>query len=343
MTLLYAGLDVSLELTSICVVDADGRIILETKVASEPDAIAGRLGALSNNFERVGLEAGPLSQFLYFGLRDVGYPVVCIETRHSKAAIMAMSMNKNDRNDARSIAQLVRSGWFKAVHMKSVESQELRTLLCSREFLVNKLRDHENEIRGLLRPFGLKVGQVSASGYAGRVRELVKDRPRLQFCMEALLVAREVIMKQLSALHGELLRVTKNDELCVRFMGIPGVGPVTALAFKTAIDRPDRFRRSSDVGAHLGLTPRQHQSGEVDRRGRIAKNGDRLTRTALFAAANVMLSRSTQWTALKHWGLSIAKRSSLKKAKVAVARKLSVIMHRMWRDGSSFRWTIKDA
>jgi len=343
MSLLYAGLDVSLEKTSICVVDAVGSIVLETKVDSEPEAIVGRLRELADTFDRVGLEAGPLSQFLYFGLRDAGYPVVCIETRHSKAAIMAMSMNKTDRNDARSLAQLVRSGWFKTVHVKSVESQELRTLLGSRAFLVNKLRDHENEIRGLLRPFGLKVGQVSASGFAGRICELVEDRPRLKFCMEALLTARQTIMKQLSALHGELLRVTKNDELCVRFMGIPGVGPVTALAFKTAVDRPDRFRRSSDVGAHLGLAPRQHQSGEVDRRGRIAKNGDRLTRTALFAAANVMLSRSTQWTALKHWGVSIAKRSSLKKAKVAVARKLAVIMHRMWRDGSSFRWTTKEA
>ena len=343
MSLLYAGLDVSLEKTSICVVDAVGSIVLETKVDSEPEAIVGRLRELADTFDRVGLEAGPLSQFLYFGLRDAGYTVVCIETRHSKAAIMAMSMNKTDRNDARSLAQLVRSGWFKTVHVKSVESQELRTLLGSRAFLVNKLRDHENEIRGLLRPFGLKVGQVSASGFAGRICELVEDRPRLKFCMEALLTARQTIMKQLSALHGELLRVTKNDELCVRFMGIPGVGPVTALAFKTAVDRPDRFRRSSDVGAHLGLAPRQHQSGEVDRRGRIAKNGDRLTRTALFAAANVMLSRSTQWTALKHWGVSIAKRSSLKKAKVAVARKLAVIMHRMWRDGSSFRWTTKEA
>lgn len=343
MSHLYAGLGVSLDMTSICVVDAAGRIILETKVASEPEAIATRLGELSGTFERVGLEAGPLSQFLYFGLHASGYPAVCIETRHAKAAITAMSMSKTDRNDARSLAQLVRSGWFKTVHVKSVESQELRTLLCSREFLVNKLRDYENEIRGLLRPFGLKVGQVSASGFAGRIRELVEARPRLLFCMEALLMARETIMKQLSALHGELLRVTKNDELCVRFMGIPGVGPVTALAFKTAVDEPGRFRRSSDVGAHLGLTPRQHQSGEIDRRGRIAKNGDRLTRTALFAAANVMLSRSTQWTALKHWGVSIAKRSSLKKAKVAVARKLAVIMHRMWRDGTSFRWTAQEA
>jgi transposase len=343
MTLLYAGLDVSLEMTSICVVDDNGRVVLEAKLASEPEAIANRLCELTGTFKQVGLEAGPLSQWLYFGLRDAGLPAVCIETRHSKAAIAAMSMNKTDRNDARSLAQLVRSGWFKTVHVKSVDSQELRTLLGSREFLVNKLRDHENEIRGLLRPFGLKVGKVTASAFGARIGQLVKDRPRLKLCMDALLAAREVIMKQLSALHGELLRVTKNDELCVRFMGIPGVGPVTALAFKTAIDRPDRFRRSADVGAHLGLVPRQHQSGEMDRKGRIAKSGDTLTRTALFAAANVMLSRSTQWTALKHWGVSIAKRSSLKKAKVAVARKLAVIMHRMWLDGSCFRWTAKEA
>lgn len=343
MSPLYVGLDVSLEMTSICVVDAEGRVICETKVGSEPEAIAACLVGLPGPLERVGLEAGPLSQWLYFGLRDAGFPAVCIETRHAKAAIAAMSMNKTDRNDARSLAQIVRSGWFKGVHVKSIESQELRTLLTSREFLVNKLRDHENEIRGALRPFGLKVGQVSASGFAPRVRELVDDRPRLKLCMDALLAAREIIMKQLAALHGELLRVTKNDELCVRFMGIPGVGPVTALAFKTAVDRPDRFRRSSDVGAHLGLVPRQYQSGEIDRRGHIAKNGDRLTRTALFAAANVMLSRSTQWTALKHWGVSIAKRSSLKKAKVAVARKLAVVMHRMWSDGTSFHWTAKQA
>jgi transposase len=343
MSILYAGLDVSLELTSICVVTAEGSIFKEAKVASDPEAISMALLELDASFERIGLEAGPLSQWLFFGLRDAGLPVCCIETRHSKAAIAAMSLNKTDRNDARSIAQLVRSGWFKTVHVKSVESQELRTLLTSRQFLVNKLRDHENEIRGALRPHGLKVGRVSSSGFAARIRELVADRPRLALCMEALLASREVLMTQLAKLHAALLRVVKNDELCVRFMAIPGVGPVTALAFKTTIDRPERFRRSADVGAHLGLVPRQFQSGETDRRGRIAKTGDGLTRCALFAAANVMLSRSTQWTALKHWGVTIAKRSSLKKAKVAVARKLAVIMHRMWRDGTAFRWTAKEA
>lgn len=339
MSILYAGLDVSLEQTSVCVINAEGTLIKEVKVPTDPPLIIASLLELEGTFERVGLEAGPLSQWLFFGLKDAGLPVCCIETRHSKAAIAAMSLNKTDRNDARSIAQLVRSGWFKTVHVKSIESQELRTLLTSREFLVNKVRDHENEIRGALRPHGLKVGQVGSSAFAARIRELVADRPRLALCMDALLAGREVLMKQLAILHATLLRVVKNDELCIRFMSIPGVGPVTALAFKTTIDRPDRFRRSADVGAHLGLAPRQFQSGETDRRGRIAKTGDALTRTALFAAANVMLSRSTQWTALKHWGVTLAKRSSLKKAKIAVARKLAVIMHRMWRDGTPFRWT----
>lgn len=343
MLKLYVGLDVSLEMTSVCAVDEDGVIRLETKAISDPAAIAAVLGKLDGAFERVGLEAGPLSQWLFFGLKDAGLPAVCIETRHAKAAIGAMSANKTDRNDARSIAQLVRSGWFKTVHVKSVESQELRTLLVTREFFVNKLRDHENEIRGLLRPFGLKVGRVGAAEFEGRVRELVRDSPRLACCMEALLRARAAIRKELAALHAELLRVTQNDELCRRFMTIPGVGPVTALAFKTAIDRPDRFRRSADVGAHLGLAPRQHQSGETDRRGRITRSGDAFTRSALYTAAHVMLTRSTQWTALKAWGVKIAKRSSLKKARVAVARKLAVVMHRMWRDETPFRWTAEAA
>jgi len=335
---LYAGLDVSLEQTSICVVDVDGRLVHEARVASDPEAIANELDQCGAGFARVGFEAGHLSQWIYFGLRDAGLPAVCIEARHAKAAMVAMNRNKNDRNDARSIAHLIRSGWFKQVHMKSVASQELRSLLVAREFFVNKLRDHENEIRGLLRPFGLKVGRVSASGFAARVRELVTGNQRLELCMDALLEGRAVMMERLSVLHREVLRVTANDELCRRFMTIPGVGPVTALAFKTAIDDPARFRRSSDVGAHLGLTPRQYQSGETDVRGRISRSGDVFTRTALFTAAHVMLTRSCQWTSIKAWGVRIAQRSSLKKAKIAVARKLAVVMHRMWRDATPFHW-----
>lgn len=209
MSLLYAGLDVSLEMTSVCVVDGDGHMLTERKVSSDPEAIAALLLGLDGSWQRIGLEAGPLSQWLYFGLKDAGLPALCVETRHAKAAIAAMSHNKNDRNDARSLAQLVRSGWFKIVHVKSVDSQELRTLLTSREFLVNKLRDHENEIRGALRPFGLKVGRVGANGFAARIRELVADRPRLALCMEALLCSREVVRTQLARLHAALLRTVK--------------------------------------------------------------------------------------------------------------------------------------
>lgn len=338
MKTLYAGLDVSLELTSICVVDADGEIMIEMNATSEPDAIHKALASIEGVYQRVGFEAGPLSQWLYFGLKERDLPAVCIEARHAKAAMVAMNRNKNDRNDARSLAQLIRSGWFKAVHVKSTESQELRSLLIAREFFVNKLRDHENEIRGLLRPFGLKVGRVTARDFEARVRELVEGIPNLERCMEALLRGRDAMKAQLAALHAELLRVTANDELCRRFMTIPGVGPVTALAFKTTIDDPERFRRSSDVGAHLGLTPRQYQSGETDFRGRISRSGDAFTRGALFTAAHVMLTRSRQWTAIKAWGMRIAKRTNLKKAKIAVARKLAVVMHRMWRDDTPFRW-----
>lgn len=338
MTEFYVGLDVSLEQTAICIVDGNGHRVFEGQATSDPEAIAMELRAHGDSFARVGFEAGPLSQWLYFGLEAAGFPAVCIEARHAKAAMTAMNRNKNDRNDARSIAQLVRSGWFKRVHVKSVESQELRSLLVAREFFVNKLRDHENEIRGLLRPFGLKVGAVSASGFAGRVRELVGSNRRLDVYIGALLDGRAVMMEQLANLHRELLRVTADDELCRRFMTIPGVGPVTALAFKTTIDDPTRFRRSSDVGAHLGLTPRQYQSGETYVRGRISRSGDGFTRTALFTAAHVMLTRSRQWTSIRSWGMRIAQRSSLKKAKIAVARKLAVVMHRMWRDATPFWW-----
>lgn len=338
MRKLYAGLDVSLEMTSICVVDGEGTLVFEGKALSEPQAIREALAGIDGTFERVGFEAGPLSPWLFLELTRAGLPAVCIEARHAKAVMAAMSRNKNDRNDARSLVHLIRSGWFKTVHVKSVESQELRTVLVAREFFVNKLRDHENEIRGLLRPFGLKVGRVSARGFELRVRELAAWAPRLEQCMEALLRGRAEMQRQLANLHRELLRLTANDEVCRRFMTIPGVGPVTALAFKTTIDDPARFRRSSDVGAHLGLTPRQHQSGETDLRGRISRSGDAFTRSALFTAAHVMLTRSRQWTSIRAWGVRIAKRSSLKKAKIAVARKLAVVMHRMWRDGAPFRW-----
>ena len=206
MVALYAGLDVSLELTSVCVVDEDGRMVREAKVASEPDAIGRELRAAAGDFVRVGLEAGPLSQWLFFGLHDAAFLVVCIEARHAKAAMVAMNRGKNDRNDARSIAQLVRSGWFKTVHVKSRPSQDLRKLLTAREFYVNKLRDHENESRGLLRPIGMKIGKVGARDFESRARELVAGDPLLELCIHTLLTGQEVMKKALADLHRALAR-----------------------------------------------------------------------------------------------------------------------------------------
>ena len=248
MTKLYAGLDVSLEMTSVCVVDEDGRICLEAKAPSEPAALIETLNALDGAFVRVGLEAGPLSQWLFFGLTDAGLPAVCIETRHLKGAIGAMAANKTDRNDARAIAQVVRSGWFKAVRVKSAESQ-LRVLLSAREFLVNKVRDHENEIRGLLRPFGLKVGRVGAAGFGARAREFVAERPVLALCIEALLAAQEALRREMNRLHLALLRVVKNGEcpiFCVR-------GCRSILRGKDSVDHgeEDRRRGSGRAAARL--------------------------------------------------------------------------------------------
>ena len=336
----YVGLDVSLEETSICVVDSDGVIVAERKVASEPREIAEALLALGLVFERVGLEAGPLSPWLHDGLHSEGLPAICIETRQMKAALRAMR-NKTDRNDARGIAQVMRTGWFRFVHVKSPESQELRLLLNHRKTLQRKTLDLENEVRGTLKAFGLKVGKVSRGRFAARVRELMADRPRLRAATESMLKARGALMTEFDRLHRMVLEAVRGDLLCGRLMTVPGVGPITALAFKTGVDVPERFAKSKTVGAHFGLTSRKFNSGEIDYNGRISKCGDAMVRTLLYEAANAMLIRCARYSALKAWAMRIAKTRGLKRAKVALARKLAVIMHRMWLDGSEFRWSDK--
>ena len=245
---------------------------------------------------------------------------------------------KTDRNDARAIAQAMRVGWFTAVHVKTAESQELRLLLTNRKTLQTSRVRLENEIRGTLKAFGLKVGPVSTAAFEARVLELTADRPRLQAMVKPMLAARQALRLQFDALHVMVLKAVKTHAVCRRLLTVPGVGAVTALTFATAIDDPARFARSRDVGAHLGLTPRKYASGEIDRNGAISKSGDRLAREALFVAAHSLLTRVTRWSTLKAWGMAIAKRRGLRRATVAVARKLGIILHRMWVDGSEFRW-----
>jgi transposase len=337
----YCGLDVSLQLTAVCVVDQDGRILRETQVPTEPAAIHECLSRIELPLHRVGLEAGGLSPWLCHALLDMGHPVICIETRHAKAALKAQQV-KTDRNDARGLAHIMRTGWFREVHVKSHDSQKLRLLLANRRCLLAKRLDIDSQIRGTLKVFGLKTGQVSPSRYESRIRQLVADDAELQAYVLPMLSARQELFDQCNHLEKLILSYVKRDEVCRRFMTIPGVGPLTALAYKTYVDRPGRFRQSKTVGAAVGLTPRKYASGEVDYDGRMTKCGDAFVRTHLFEAAKVMLSRTEKQSALKSWGLRIARRSTMKNACGAVARRLAVIMHAMWRDGTEFRFSQED-
>lgn len=278
-----------------------------------------------------------MSSWLHEGLAKAGLPVVCVEARHMQTALAAMR-NKTDRNDARGIAQMMRTGWFRPVHIKSAASQELRLLLVARRALIDRRRDIENVIRGTLKVFGIRVGKTSRLNFSTRVRELMEDRAAIAEAITSLLKVRDTLMEQTQVLHRKLMNLARTDQVCRRLMTTPGVGVVVAASFKAGVDVPERFSRSRNVGAHFGLTSRRYASGEMDRMGRISKCGDELVRTSLYEAANVLLTRVKQWSTLKAWGLKIAKKAGLQKAIVAVARKLAVILHRMWADGSDFQW-----
>jgi transposase len=252
-----------------------------------------------------------------------------------------MQINKSDRNDAFGVARIMQAGWYRQVQVKSLDSHALRALLNSRALLVKIKRDLENQIRGSLKNLGLIIGKAQGRMFAARVEELMTDRPDLTEAIRPLLAARESVSRQLADLQRKVLALARDSAESRRFMTVPSIAPVTALAFAATVDDPTRFRRSRSVGAYIGLTPRRHASGEIDWTGRISKCGDAIVRSYLFEAAGVLLTRVTQWCALKAWGLRLAKRIGFKKAKVAVARKLAVILHRMWLDGTGFRWSAK--
>src|SRR6187399_501936 len=333
-----AGLDVSVKETSVCIVDDTGKIIREVKVASEPEALLAVLKNHAYHFKRIGLEAGPLSQWLFSALAEAGLPVICVETRHMRAALKAQ-INKTDRNDARGIAQMMRVGLYRPVHVKTVRSQKLRMLLTHRKLLQSKAIAIENDLRATLRNFGLKVGMVGTVKFEARIKELVESLPDLTVLVEPLLIVRRVLREQIGILHRRLLVVVRADDICRRLMTVPGVGPVVALTYRATVDVPTRFRNSKAVGAVFGLTPAKYQSGEIDRAGAISKCGDEMMRALLYEAAQIVLVRTAKWSWLKAWAMKIARHRGMKKAIVALARRLAVIMHRIWVDGTEFRWT----
>jgi transposase len=306
---------------------------------SHPEDLTRVLQDPTWRLARIGLEAGPLSQWLFSGLAEAGLPIVCIETRHAKAFLKAQ-VNKSDCNDAHGIAQMMRVHLFRPVHVKTMTSQYHRALLTARKLLQEKAIAIENDIRGLLRNFGLKVRVIGPVGYETRIRELVDGRPELADIVASLLAARQKLREEFGRLHRKLLSIVRDDGVCQRLMTVPRVGPVVALAFTSTIDVPARFRNSKAVGASLGLTPVLHQSGESNRIGRVSLCGDGMMRTLLYEAAQVMLTNvHVKWSWLKAWAMNVAKQRGGRKAIVALARRLGVIMHRIWSDGTVFRWT----
>jgi transposase len=333
----YAGVDVSLEVSHVCVVDANGKIIRERKVASEPEDLIGWFGGLGVAVTRIGLEAGPLSQWLYAAMRDAGLAVELLETRHVRNAFKIMPV-KTDRKDAQGIAELMRLGWFRPVHCKSMEAQETRAVLTARKLVQKMLHEVEMSLRGVLRGFGLKVGKTTPVQFEARIRELVAGHPSLEVIAQSLLAARAVLRRELNTFEKRLRAMARCDTRTRLLMSVPAVGTIVSLTYAAAIDDPARFTSSKTVGAHFGLTPKKYQSGETDRSGRISKIGDASVRAALYESAHIIITKPVKGcTALKAWAMRPAKRAGMNKAKVALARKLAVIMHRMLADGTTFQ------
>ncbi|OJH43083.1 IS110 family transposase [Paracoccus sp. SM22M-07] len=339
---LFVGLDVSVRMTSVCVMEVNGKVLKEAKVESEPQAIASLLGSLAGQYRRVGLEAGLLAQWLYSGLAAAGFPIICVETRHMKAALSAQ-INKTDRNDARGIAQMMRVRLFCPVHVKTERSQEIRMLLTARKFLQLKIIDAENSPRGMLRNFGLKVGAVTRLQFEARVIELIEARPHLTITIAPLLKVRRVLREQYQFLHKAIERLAADDGICRLLMTAPGLGPLVSLTFRAGIDEAARLSRSRSVPAQFGLTPASCQSGELDRGWGISMCGDSGVRWALVEAAGIIMRQKTKSSPLKVWGTALAKHRGPAKALVAVARRLATILHRMWIDNTEYRWQAQPA
>ena len=335
----YAALDVSLETTAICVVDEDGHVTADAKVRTCPDAIRDFLAARAPDLRRVGLETGPLAVWLWNELRDRLLPVVCLDARHANAALKVRPV-KTDRNDAAGLAQIVRTGWYKEIRIKTRASYEIRALLSARDVLVTTRVRLEAQVRGLLRTFGILFGK-QVGGFSRRAQEILTGElavaPALRDLVEVLMKTRAGVAERVAALDRMVLAAAKANSTARLFMTAPGIGALTALSVASAFDDPQRFQSSRSVGAYLGLTPCRYESGEVSRSGRISKQGNGMTRKHLYEAATTLLTRTAKPCALKDWGLALAAAGGFKKARVAVARKLAVVLHAMWRTGTEFR------
>jgi transposase len=335
---IYAGLDVSDKTTHVCVVDVEGRVLRRDVVASDPGVLAKWLNRHCAGVVRVVLETGPLATFLYHGLAEQGVAVECICARHAKG-VLSVRSNKSDVHDAEGLAQLARTGWFKRVHMKASATHIDRAALRIRAQLITARTSMANQLRGLLKLFGLRMGTArTPSRRAERLAAFYSQRPDLKALFAPLIASMEMIEEQLRTSSRLLEERAAADPVCTRLMSVPGVGPITALTYTASIEDPHRFARSEDVGAYAGLVPRRNQSGERDTSGHISKAGDPMLRRVLYEAANIILSRVKRPFALQKWGKNIAEAKGAKRARTAVARKLAALLHSLWLNETEFRW-----
>jgi transposase len=332
----FAGLDVSMEETHICVVDRDGAVIHQGKAPSTPADLEEEL-AKAPACHRIVFETGRMAPMLFHGLMQRGLPVVCVESRQAYQALKSLATHKTDRNDARGLAHLARTGFFKPVHVKSLPAHAVRALIIARKKLVGQRVTLENQIRGLAVVFGVRLPRALSPAFIDQALRSSEGIDGLSAAMRGLIGARTAVLAAIAAIDTDIKRMVRTSDACRRLMTIPGVGQLTALAFAAAVDEPERFKRSRDIGPYLGLVPRRYQSGEVDYNGSISKCGDRRVRTLLYEAANVMLTRCKRPLKLKDWAFAIAKRSTMRKARIALARRLAIIMHAMLRHGTEFK------
>ena len=331
----YVGLDVSQRMTAICVVDESGRRLWRGQCLSLPDEIEQMLRQHADRDARIGIETGPMTPWLVHELRNRNLDITCLDARHARAALK-MQINKTDQNDAEGLAQIMRTGWYRPVHVKFFEAHRARALLAARSQLVGMTTRLSNHIRGVLKTFGLLPGPMRGLPFDRRVEALLDNRADLIPIVHPMLAAWRQLREQIAVFDRAIHVIVRQSTTCRLLMSVPGIGASSVLAYVSTVEDPKRFTRSRSVGAHLGLTPRQYQSGEIDRSGRISRCGDALARTLMYEAAVVILTRVKRASRLKDWALAIARRSGPGKARVALARKLSIILHSIWRSGTPF-------
>ena len=338
----YVGLDVSLKEISVCVIDGDGKIKARGTTSADPMAVKGWFKNRSLEPETIVHESGQLSIWLQRGFLELDLPAVCIDARRAHKNLSAQ-LSKSDASDAKGLAQLAQTGWFTPVFARSVEADRLRALVGARERMIRLRKDLEGHTRGVLKTFGIRMTGVNQ----GKLRQKFRDQlaaagetnPVLRLMADAFIKIHAMLCKAAADLGKALKTMAETHPVAKRLMTIPGVGPIVSLSFVALIEDPNKFAKSTDVGANLGLTPKRYQSGEIDWSGHISKRGDKAMRSLLVESASTLIRNVKRFSALKSWAIRLASRKSFRKAAIATATKIAVLMLTLWKTETDFQWT----